>query len=115
MGEAAGSLSDLVILTSDNPRTEDPLRIINDVVVGLQKVNGSYQIEPDRERAIEMAFEAARSGDMVLLAGKGHESSQILKDRTFRFDDREMAREILRRRGYSKVTPNPDTTRNGTT
>jgi UDP-N-acetylmuramoyl-L-alanyl-D-glutamate--2,6-diaminopimelate ligase len=108
MGEAAGSLSDLVILTSDNPRTEDPLRIINDVVVGLQKVNGSYQIEPDRERAIEMAFDAARSGDIVLLAGKGHESSQILKDRTFRFDDREMAREILRRRGYGK----PDATRN---
>jgi len=106
MGEAAGSLSDLVILTSDNPRTEDPLRIINDVVVGLQKVNGSYQIEPDRERAIEMAFDAARSGDIVLLAGKGHESSQILKDRTFRFDDREMARAILRRRGYGK----PDAT-----
>jgi len=48
MGEAAGSLSDLVILTSDNPRTEDPLRIINDVVVGLQKVNGNYRIEQDR-------------------------------------------------------------------
>jgi UDP-N-acetylmuramoyl-L-alanyl-D-glutamate--2,6-diaminopimelate ligase len=108
MGEAAGSLSDLVILTSDNPRTEDPLRIINDVVVGLQKVNGSYQVEPDRERAIEMAFDAARAGDIVLLAGKGHENTQILKDRTFRFDDREMAREILRRKGYSK----PDTTRN---
>jgi UDP-N-acetylmuramoyl-L-alanyl-D-glutamate--2,6-diaminopimelate ligase len=112
MGEAAGALSDLVILTSDNPRTEDPLRIINDVVVGLQKVNGTYQIEPDRERAIELAFDAARSGDIVLLAGKGHENSQILKDRTFRFDDREMAREILRRRGYGKPGQ-PDATRNG--
>jgi UDP-N-acetylmuramoyl-L-alanyl-D-glutamate--2,6-diaminopimelate ligase len=102
MGEAAGSLSDLVILTSDNPRTEDPLRIINDVVVGLQKVNGNYRIEQDRESALEMAFDEARAGDIVLLAGKGHENSQILRDRTFEFDDREKAREILRRKGYSK-------------
>ena len=60
MGEAAGSLSDLVVLTSDNPRSEDPLRIINDVVVGLQKVNAKYRIEPDRERALEIALEEAR-------------------------------------------------------
>jgi UDP-N-acetylmuramoyl-L-alanyl-D-glutamate--2,6-diaminopimelate ligase len=102
MGEAAGSLSDLVILTSDNPRSEDPLRIINDVVVGLQKVNANYHIEQDRETALEIAFEEARSGDIVLLAGKGHENSQILRDLTFEFDDREKAREILRRKGYSK-------------
>ena len=102
MGEAAGSLSDLVILTNDNPRTEDPLRIINDVVVGLQKVNGNYRIEQDRETALEMAFDEARAGDIVLLAGKGHENSQILRDRTFEFDDREMARAILRRKGFSK-------------
>jgi UDP-N-acetylmuramoyl-L-alanyl-D-glutamate--2,6-diaminopimelate ligase len=104
MGEAAGSLSDLVILTSDNPRTEDPLRIINDVVVGLQKVNGNYRIEQDRETALEMAFDEAREGDIVLLAGKGHENSQILRDRTFEFDDREKAREVLRRKGFSKGT-----------
>jgi UDP-N-acetylmuramoyl-L-alanyl-D-glutamate--2,6-diaminopimelate ligase len=102
MGEASGSLSDLVILTSDNPRSEDPLRIINDVVVGLQKVNANYRIEQDRETALEMAFEEARPGDIVLLAGKGHENYQILRDRTFEFDDREKAREILRRKGYSK-------------
>jgi UDP-N-acetylmuramoyl-L-alanyl-D-glutamate--2,6-diaminopimelate ligase len=102
MGEAAGSLSDLVILTSDNPRTEDPLRIINDVVVGLQKVNGNYRIEQDRETALEMAFDEAKAGDIVLLAGKGHENSQILRDRTFEFDDREKARAILRRKGFSK-------------
>jgi UDP-N-acetylmuramoyl-L-alanyl-D-glutamate--2,6-diaminopimelate ligase len=102
MGEAAGSLSDLVILTSDNPRSEDPFRIINDVVVGLQKVNGNYRIELDRERALEMALEEARPGDIVLLAGKGHENYQILHDRTFEFDDREMARAILRRKGFSK-------------
>jgi len=102
MGEAAGSLSDLVILTSDNPRTEDPLRIINDVVVGLQKVNANYRIEPDRDTALEMAIDEAKAGDIVLLAGKGHENSQILRDRTFEFDDRERARAILRRRGFIK-------------
>ena len=102
MGEAAGSLSDLVILTSDNPRSEDPLRIINDVVVGLQKVNAKYRIEPDRETALEMAIDEAQPGDIVLLAGKGHENSQILRDRTFEFDDREKAREVLRRKGFSK-------------
>lgn len=102
MGEASGSLSDLVILTSDNPRSEDPLRIINDVVVGLQKVNANYRIEQDRDVALEMAIEEARPGDIVLLAGKGHENYQILRDRTFEFDDREKARAILRRKGYSK-------------
>jgi UDP-N-acetylmuramoyl-L-alanyl-D-glutamate--2,6-diaminopimelate ligase len=104
MGEAAGSLSDLVILTSDNPRTEDLLRIINDVVVGLQKVNGNYRIEQDRETALGIAFDEARAGDIVLLAGKGHENTQILRDRTFEFDDREKAREILRSKGFSKQT-----------
>jgi UDP-N-acetylmuramoyl-L-alanyl-D-glutamate--2,6-diaminopimelate ligase len=102
MGEAAGSLSDLVILTNDNPRSEDPLRIINDVVVGLQKVNANYRIEPDRDVALEMAIDEAKAGDIVLLAGKGHENSQILRDRTFEFDDREKARAMLRRRGFGK-------------
>jgi UDP-N-acetylmuramoyl-L-alanyl-D-glutamate--2,6-diaminopimelate ligase len=102
MGEAAGSLSDLVILTSDNPRTEDPLLIINDVVVGLQKVNAQYRIEPDRDVALEMAIDEAKAGDIVLLAGKGHENYQILRDRTLAFDDREKARAILRRRGFVK-------------
>jgi UDP-N-acetylmuramoyl-L-alanyl-D-glutamate--2,6-diaminopimelate ligase len=102
MGEAAGSLSDLVILTSDNPRSEDPLLIINDVVVGLQKVNAQYRIEPDRDIALETAIDEAKAGDIVLLAGKGHENYQILRDRTFAFDDREKARAILRRRGFAK-------------
>jgi UDP-N-acetylmuramoyl-L-alanyl-D-glutamate--2,6-diaminopimelate ligase len=106
MGEAAGSLSDLVILTSDNPRSEDPLRIINDVVVGLQKVKGNYRIEPDRDAALGMAIAEAKPGDIVLLAGKGHENYQILRDRTFEFDDREKARAILRRKGFSKKASN---------
>src|SRR5262249_46908701 len=71
MGEVSGRLSDLTILTNDNPRQEDPLKIISDVVVGLQKSNGKYLIEPDREKAITMAIDEAREGDIVLLAGKG--------------------------------------------
>jgi UDP-N-acetylmuramoyl-L-alanyl-D-glutamate--2,6-diaminopimelate ligase len=103
MGEAAGLLSDLVVLTSDNPRSEDPLRIINDVVVGLQKVNAKYRIEPDRERALAIALEEARPGDIVLLAGKGHETYQVLPTGTIEFDDREKARAILRSKGFSKA------------
>jgi UDP-N-acetylmuramoyl-L-alanyl-D-glutamate--2,6-diaminopimelate ligase len=108
MGEAAGALSDLVILTSDNPRSEDPLLIINDVMVGLQKANANYRIEPDREKAIELAIDQARAGDIVLLAGKGHETYQVLRDRSIEFDDRENARAILRRKGYAK--PKQDAT-----
>jgi UDP-N-acetylmuramoyl-L-alanyl-D-glutamate--2,6-diaminopimelate ligase len=100
MGEVTGRLSDLTILSSDNPRTEDPLKIISDIIVGLQKTAGKYLIELDREKAIGMAMDEARSGDIVLLAGKGHEDYQILADRALRFDDREMARLALRERGY---------------
>ena len=64
----------------------------------------STLIEQDREKAIGMAFDEARAGDIVLLAGKGHENTQILRDRTFEFDDREKAREILRSKGFSKQT-----------
>ncbi|HVB87646.1 MAG TPA: UDP-N-acetylmuramoyl-L-alanyl-D-glutamate--2,6-diaminopimelate ligase [Candidatus Dormibacteraeota bacterium] len=102
MGEAAGSLSDLVVLTSDNPRSEDPLRIINDVVVGLQKANATYRIEPDREQAIAIALDAAQPGDIVILAGKGHETYQVLRDGPIDFDDREKARTALHRKGYAK-------------
>ncbi|MDE3168838.1 MAG: UDP-N-acetylmuramoyl-L-alanyl-D-glutamate--2,6-diaminopimelate ligase [Acidobacteriota bacterium] len=102
MGEAAGSLSDLVVLTSDNPRSEDPLRIINDVAVGLQKANAKYRTNPDREQAIATAIEAARPGDIVVLAGKGHETYQVLRDGPIDFDDREKARAILRGKGYGK-------------
>jgi UDP-N-acetylmuramoyl-L-alanyl-D-glutamate--2,6-diaminopimelate ligase len=100
MGTAAGRLSDIVVLSSDNPRSEDPLKIINDAVVGLQRTTAKVLVEPDRERALELAIEQARPGDMVLLAGKGHETTQVLKDRTIEFDDREVARRILRDRGY---------------
>ncbi len=100
MGEVAGRLSDLVVVTSDNPRGEDPLTIISDIIVGLQKSQGKYAIEPDREKAIGLALDSARAGDVVLLAGKGHENSQILRDRTLEWDDGKKARQALRERGF---------------
>jgi UDP-N-acetylmuramoyl-L-alanyl-D-glutamate--2,6-diaminopimelate ligase len=102
MGEVTGRLSDLTILSSDNPRSEDPLKIISDIVVGLQKTAGKYMIEPDREKAIALALDEARTGDIVLLAGKGHENYQQLADKTLEFDDREVAKRILHERGYDK-------------
>ena len=101
MGEISGRLSDLSILTSDNPRQEDPLKIISDVVVGMQRSGGKYMIEPDRAKAIRLGIEEARAGDIVLLAGKGHEDYQIFADHTIHFDDREEARKALSDRGYA--------------
>lgn len=103
MGETSGRLSDLSILTSDNPRQEDPLKIISDIVVGMQKSGGKYMIEADREKAIKMAIEEARTGDIVLLAGKGHEDYQVFADHTIHFDDREVARKALDDRGYAET------------
>ncbi len=107
MGEVAGRLSDLTILSSDNPKSEDPLKIISDIVVGLQKTHGKYMIEPDREKAIGLAIDEARAGDILLLAGKGHENYQILVDRTLEFDDREVARRALRERGFDEPKSGP--------
>jgi UDP-N-acetylmuramoyl-L-alanyl-D-glutamate--2,6-diaminopimelate ligase len=104
MGEAAGKGSDLVVLTSDNPRSEDPLAIINDAVVGLQRSGTKYQIEPDRRAAIHLALGTARSGDIVLIAGKGHEQAQILHSGAVPFDDRLVASEALRDLGYDCAT-----------
>ena len=102
MGELSGRLSDLSILTSDNPRQEDPLKIISDVVVGMQKSGGKYMIEPDRGKAVALAIDEAQAGDIVLLAGKGHEDYQVFADHTIHFDDREEARKALRDRGYAE-------------
>jgi UDP-N-acetylmuramoyl-L-alanyl-D-glutamate--2,6-diaminopimelate ligase len=99
MGEAAGAGSDLTILTSDNPRSEDPLAIIADAEVGLARSGCTYEIIPDRRDAIFRAVDEARPGDVVIIAGKGHEDYQILADRTIHFDDREVAREALEARG----------------
>jgi UDP-N-acetylmuramoyl-L-alanyl-D-glutamate--2,6-diaminopimelate ligase len=101
MGEIAGRLCNLAILTSDNPRSEDPILIMNDVLVGLQRTGMPYIAEVDREKAIRKALSEAREGDVVVLAGKGHETYQVLKDQTVPFDDREVARRILREIGFS--------------
>jgi UDP-N-acetylmuramoyl-L-alanyl-D-glutamate--2,6-diaminopimelate ligase len=100
MGQAAGELSDLVVLTSDNPRSEEPLQIMNDALVGLRRTNTRTIVEPDRAVAIRKAIEEAHAGDVVILAGKGHETYQIFRDRTIHFDDREVAREALRSFGF---------------
>jgi len=100
MGEAAGKGSDFVVLTSDNPRSEDPLAIMNDALVGLQKSGAKYFVEPDRRKAIAFALQQATPGDIVLLAGKGHEKVQITREGTIPFDDVDVARENLKTLGY---------------
>ena len=102
MGQAAAEMSDFVIVTSDNPRSEDPLDILNDALVGLRRYDTPHLIEPDRATAIQRAIEKAQPGDVVILAGKGHENYQVLKDRTIPFDDRDVARKLLRSFGYRK-------------
>jgi UDP-N-acetylmuramoyl-L-alanyl-D-glutamate--2,6-diaminopimelate ligase len=102
MGEAAARGSDFVVLTSDNPRSEDPLKIIEDVMPGLKWVYSSRStVEPERRKAIALALAAALPGDVVLIAGKGHEKYQILREGTFPFDDVQVAREALQQMGYA--------------
>jgi UDP-N-acetylmuramoyl-L-alanyl-D-glutamate--2,6-diaminopimelate ligase len=110
MGEVAGKMSNLAVLTSDNPRSEDPILIMNDVLVGLQRTGMPYIVEVDRETAIRKALAEAREGDVVVLAGKGHESYQILKDKTVPFDDRAVARRILREMGFQINSTSEDRT-----
>lgn len=94
MGRVASELADVVVVTSDNPRSEDPQAIIDAVVAGAI---GDVQVEPDRRAAIGQAIEAAREGDVVVIAGKGHEQGQEIDGELLPFDDREVAREALRR------------------
>lgn len=96
MGEIAAIYSDICIVTSDNPRSEEPMRIIEDILPGVRKVNSSYTVVENRRNAIETALMEARAGDVVILAGKGHETYQILKDRIIHFDEREIVSEILK-------------------
>ena len=102
MGQAAAEASDFVVLTSDNPRSEDPLAIMNDALVGIRREDVPHVVEPDRATAIARALKEAREGDIVILAGKGHETYQVLKDKTIPFDDRAVAREVLRGYGYHR-------------
>ncbi|HEY6968836.1 MAG TPA: UDP-N-acetylmuramoyl-L-alanyl-D-glutamate--2,6-diaminopimelate ligase [Candidatus Angelobacter sp.] len=95
MGEAAGKGSDFVVLTSDNPRSEDPLKIIEDALPGLRSSGTKFTVEPDRRKAIGIGLAEARVGDIVLIAGKGHEKVQITREGTFPFDDVAVAQKAL--------------------
>jgi UDP-N-acetylmuramoyl-L-alanyl-D-glutamate--2,6-diaminopimelate ligase len=95
MGEAATRLADLAVITSDNPRSEDPASIIAEIEPGARRGGGEFVIEPDRRAAIRLAIERARPGDVVVIAGKGHETGQEFADRTIPFDDRVVAAEEL--------------------
>ncbi len=97
MGEAATRLADLSVITSDNPRSEDPLAIIAEIEPGARRGGGAYVIEPDRRAAIRLAVRDAGPGDVVVIAGKGHETGQEFADRTIPFDDRAVARDELSR------------------
>ncbi len=96
MGRAATSLSDFVVITSDNPRTEDPLQIIDDIEKGT--VNKNYIVEPDREKAIKHAINMAKTGDIILIAGKGHEDYQEIEGVKKHFSDKEIARQAIEKR-----------------
>jgi UDP-N-acetylmuramoyl-L-alanyl-D-glutamate--2,6-diaminopimelate ligase len=96
MGRAAGEGSDLVVLTSDNPRSEEPMAIIEEALVGVKETQTTCIVEEDRAGAIEIAIRAARAGDIVLIAGKGHEKVQILKGGTVPFDDVAVAAGVLK-------------------
>ncbi|KAA5807265.1 UDP-N-acetylmuramoyl-L-alanyl-D-glutamate--2,6-diaminopimelate ligase [Thermoanaerobacterium thermosaccharolyticum] len=95
MGEVAGKYADFVIITSDNPRSEDPMQIISEIEMGIKNTNCPYKIIENRKEAIKYALSIAKDNDIVILAGKGHETYQVLKDRVIDFDEREIVKEIL--------------------
>ncbi len=95
MGEVSGKISDLSVITSDNPRTEDPLKIIEDIKTGIDKTNGKYIVIPDRKEAIKYCIENARKGDIIVLAGKGHEDYQEINHVKYPFDERKVIADIL--------------------
>ena len=102
MGEVSGNLSDYTVITSDNPRNEEPDAIIADIITGISKTTGKYEVEPDRSKAIKLSINMAQKGDTVLIAGKGHEDYQIFADKTIHFDDCEHARNaVIEREGNS--------------
>lgn len=102
MGKAAGENSDFVVVTSDNPRSEDPMAIIDDARPGVEQTKVRFAIEPDRRKAIALAIAEAKAGDMILLAGKGHERTQTTREGVFPFDDFAVASEELIKAGYVK-------------
>ena len=95
MGTIAAKLSDYIVVTSDNPRSEDPVSIIDEILVGVKGIKVAKYVEPDRTKAIAHALSQAKKDDIVLLAGKGHETYQILSTGKIHYDEREIVRDIL--------------------
>jgi UDP-N-acetylmuramoyl-L-alanyl-D-glutamate--2,6-diaminopimelate ligase len=102
MGQAAGANSDFVVATSDNPRSEDPMAILAEIEPGLKSTGCRYTVEPDRAAAIGVALREAAAGDVVLLAGKGHEKEQIIAGSNLPFDDAQIALSALKDLGYGE-------------
>ena len=103
MGEVSGNMSDLTIITSDNPRYEEPLAIMEDIKTGINKTNGSYVSIPDRKEAIRHTIMQAEEGDVVVLAGKGHEDYQEICGVKHHMDERDLIREILEEEDVTKI------------
>ena len=95
MGEVSGKLADLSVITSDNPRTEEPLAIIDDILVGIRKTTGKYTVIPDRRKAIEWVIHNGQPGDIIVLAGKGHEDYQEINGVKHHLDEREVIAQVL--------------------
>lgn len=103
MGEVSGNKADLTIITSDNPRFEEPLDIIKDIVTGITKTSGSYIEIPDRKEAFRYAITHAQEGDVIVLAGKGHEDYQEIKGVKYHMDERELIRQVLEEEDVEKI------------
>lgn len=101
MGEISGHIADFTIITSDNPRTEEPSKIISDIEEGIKRTEGKYMVIEDRTEAIRHAMEMAEKDDVIVLSGKGHETYQIFRDKTIHYDEREIVENILREAGES--------------
>ena len=103
MGEVSGNLADLTIITSDNPRDEEPQAIIEDIITGIEKTDGKYVEVIDRKEAIRYAIMNAKKGDVIVLAGKGHEDYQEIKGKKYHMDERELIKEVLEEEDVTKI------------
>ena len=95
MGEISSKYADLTVVTSDNPRDEEPQAILDDIVVGVKKEKGEYVTIIDRKEAIKYCIDNAKEGDVIVLAGKGHEDYQEIKGKKYKMDERDLIRDIL--------------------
>ena len=98
MGKVAGRLADMTIITSDNPREEEPMQIIREILEGMEMTKGMYLVEEDRKKAVSLAISMAEPGDILVIAGKGHESYQEIGSMRYHMDDRELVLEAIKKR-----------------